>query len=77
MFPYDDWKELDVKLMVPRSRIENIRKALDTVNVTVDWDTIYEDKCQLIASVRPDYDVSSLSSKAHHKLSHVIEAQPI
>ena len=47
VFPYDNWKELDVKLMVPRDRIKSIRKALDAVNVMLDWDAIYKDdrKC--------------------------------
>lgn len=48
VFPYKNWKELDVNLMVPRDRIDGSLKALAAAGVILDRDAVFTDDRQLI-----------------------------
>lgn len=48
VYPYDNWKELDVKLMVPRNRIDGSLRALAAADVILDRDAVFKDERQLI-----------------------------
>jgi len=48
IFPYENWKQLDVKLMVPRKRVGSILDALRAANVTLDRDECLKDDVMCI-----------------------------